>query len=156
MPNRNTRNRSRVTHAEIVAAYMDDRDSELLDAGITAAALVARADGWIEPAERRQLLDFLRRNGLLSVFSRAEILDTFERRIRELQEKRGAEMAVGSLGRLAGRSPARLVIDAGQEIAAADQHLDPREQHILQLIRITLRGPLAPSALRPDRAGRIS
>jgi tellurite resistance protein len=134
---------------------MDDRDSELLDAVITAAALVARADSWIEPVERRQLLDFLRRKGLLSVFSRAEILDAFERRIRELEERRGAEMAVGSLGRFAGRSPARLVVDASQEIAAADRHLDPREQHILQLIRITLRRPLA-AASPTDRAGRIS
>jgi tellurite resistance protein len=154
MPNRNTRNRSRVTHAEIVAEYLEDRDSELLDAVITAAALVARADGWIEPVERRQLLDFLRRNGLLSVTARTEILDAFSCRIRELEERRGAEMAVGSLGRLAGRPPARLVIEAGQEIAAADRHLDPREQHMLRLIRTTLCRPLAPAS-RPGRAEKM-
>ena len=154
MRNRDPRRRFEANPAEMMAQYLDDREDELRDAVITAAALVARADGRIEPAERCQLLDFLRRNGLLSVVTRAEVLDTFERRIRELEERRGAEMAVGNLGRLAGRSPGRLVIDAGQEIAAADSRIDPREQYILHLIGITLGGTLPASAARPDRAGK--
>jgi hypothetical protein len=80
MLNRNTRNRVAMTQAEIMAAYMDDRDDELLDAVVTAAALVTGADGCIEPVERSQLLDFLCRNGLMSVVTSAEMLDFFERR----------------------------------------------------------------------------
>lgn len=70
MPNRHTRNRLGMMAAEINAAYMDDREDELLDAAVTAAALIARADGSVEPIERSQMLDVLRRNGLLSVFTR--------------------------------------------------------------------------------------
>lgn len=148
MPNRNTRNR--LTPAEIMAAYLDDRNDELLDAVVTAAAVVARADGRITPVERGLLLDFMDRNGFLSVFTCSEILDAFERRVRQFDERGGAEEAVDDLGRLAGRSPARLVIAAGKRVAAADGHLHPRELHILQRIRRALAAPPAPS---PERTG---
>lgn len=148
MPNRNTRNR--LTPAEIMAAYLDDRNDELLDAVVTAAALVARADGRIEPVERGLLLDFMDRNGFLSVFTSSEILDAFERRVRHFDERGGAEEAVDDLGRLAGRSPARLVIGAGKRVAAADGHLHPRELHCLQRIRRALAAPPAPNL---DRTG---
>jgi tellurium resistance protein TerD len=138
MSYRKIRNRFGMTRPEIIAAYLEDRDSELLDAVITGAALVAVSDGRVEPAERCQLLDFLRRNGLLSTITRADALDDFERRTREFEQARGAEAVVEDLGRLAGRPAARFVIEAGQEIAAADRCVDPREQHALQLIRTAL------------------
>jgi tellurite resistance protein len=153
MSHRNTRKRSRLTPAEVMAQYLDDRNDELLDAVVTAAALVARADGRIEPAERGLLVDFMDRNGFLSIFTRSEIHDAFERRLRELDQERGAELAVDSLGRLAGRSPARLVIGAGRHVAAANGQAHPVEQHMLQLIRHALgRGP-APSVPGVDGTG---
>jgi tellurium resistance protein TerD len=121
-----------------LAAYMRDRTDELFDAIITAAAMVARADGWIDPVERSQLLVFLNRNGFLAVFTREEVLDAFEERTRQLAERCGAEVAVGGLRRLAGRSLARLVVDAGTHVAAADCRLHPGELHTVALIRIAL------------------
>jgi tellurite resistance protein len=145
MANRDTRKRSPMTPAQIVAAYLDDRDDELRDAVVTAAALVARADGRVEPAERGLLVDFMDRNGLLSVFTRHEILDAFECRVRQLDEHGGADAAVAALGRLAGRSPARFVIGAGKQVAAADGHFHPDELHMLRLIRHVLStAPAAP------------
>ena len=153
MSYRSTRKRSPLTPAELMAQYLDDRNDELLDAVVTAAALVARADGRIEPAERGLLIDFLDRNGFLSVFTRNQILDAFERRVRELDGERGAEAAVDSLGRLAGRSPARLVIGAGRHIAAANGGSHPVERHMLELIRHALgRGP-APALPSLDGTG---
>jgi tellurite resistance protein len=101
--------------AEIMAAYMDEREDELLDAVVTATALVTSADGCIEPVERSQLLDFLK-------------------------------AAIDSLGRLAGRSTARLVVDAGEHVAAADGDLHPREPQVPQFIRIALTPRFRPSA----------
>jgi tellurite resistance protein len=149
MPNRNARHRVALTQAEIMAAYMDAREDELLEAVVTAAALVAHADGCIEPVERSQLLDFLNRNGLISLLTRAEILDLFERRIRLLDGENGIEAAVESLGRLAGRSTARLVIDAADHIAAANGHLHPSELQVLRVIRTAVASrfpPFAPHA----------
>jgi tellurite resistance protein len=139
MPNRHTRDRLGTTTAEITAAYMDDREDELLDAAVTAAALTARADGNVEPIERSEMLDVLRRNGLLSVFTRFDILDAFESRLRQI-EQGGVEAAVDSLKQLAGRSPAWLVVEAGERVAAANGHVNGRELQMLRLIRIALSG----------------
>jgi tellurite resistance protein len=150
MPNRNTRDRRGTTPTEILAAYLDDRNDELLDAVVTAAALVARADGRIEPVERGLLVDFMDRNGFLSVFTRAEILDAFERRLRQFDERGGTEAAIGSLGRFAGRSPARFVVGASEHVAAASGRLQAGELRVLRFIRrVALGAPRAPSA--PNR-----
>jgi len=69
------------------------------------------------PSNAANLLGFLNRNGFLAVFTREEVLDAFEDRTRQLAERCGAEVAIGRLRRLAGRSLARLVVDAGTHIA---------------------------------------
>ena len=104
MGKRDERRRFERKPAELMAQYWDAREDELLDAVVSAAALVARADGRIDGAERGQLLDFLERRGILSVFTPAEILDTFERRVRELNEPGGSVTALKHLRRHAERS----------------------------------------------------
>jgi tellurite resistance protein len=123
----------------LIADYLDEREEQLLDAVITTAALVARADGWIEPVERSGLLEFLGRNGLLSATTRDQVLDAFERRLRQFEERDGARIAAECLKLLAGHSAARLVLEAGKQVALADGHLHPREAVTLQLVRIALR-----------------
>jgi tellurite resistance protein len=141
MPNQNTRNRLSVSRAEMVAAYLDGLGDELLDAAIAAAALVARADGAVEPAERAQLWAFLGRKDVLPAVTEAELLDAFDHRIRSLDAQHGVAAAVDSLGRLAGRPSARLIVELGEHVAAADGHLHAREVEILRLIRLTLAAP---------------
>ena len=99
MRNSDTRRRFGAKPAEMLAQYWDNREDELLDAVLTAVALVARADGWIDAAERSQLLDFLHRKGILTVFTPAEILETFEHRVRELNEPGGPVEALKHLRR---------------------------------------------------------
>jgi tellurite resistance protein len=136
-----------------LAAYMHDRADELFDAIITAAAMVARADGRIDPVERSALLGFLNRNGFLAVFTRGEVLDAFEDRTRQLAERCGAEVALGGLRRFAGRSLARLVVNAGTHVAGADGRLHPGELRTLALIRFALgiHGQSRPSTLSPSQ-----
>ncbi|MDB5410729.1 MAG: TerB family tellurite resistance protein [Rhodospirillales bacterium] len=134
MPNRTTRDRWGMTRTEIAAAYADDREDELLEAVVTAAALVARSDGHVTPVERGELLDFLDRNDFLSVFTRRDILDVFDRRLRHVDEN-GREVAIAALRRLAGRLPANLIIAAAERVAAADRHIHARERDVLALIR---------------------
>jgi hypothetical protein len=57
------------------------------------------------------------------------------------------------LARHAANPLAPMLIDAGEEIAAADCRLDPREQRMLQLLRIILSQGSAPSAPRQGRQG---
>lgn len=151
MPSRNIRNRRAATAG--LMAYLDDREDEMLDAVITAAALVARADGRIEPVEAAQTVDFLDRHEVLSMFRRGEIIDAFEHRLRELREPGGIVAALYRLRRHAVRPMARLMIEAGEEVAIADCRLDPREQHVLDLIRKTLEAGPSPSAPAGRRPG---
>ena len=141
MAKRHTRNRLVATESAISASSVDKRDAELLEGVVTASVLVARSDGRIAPAEREMLVDFLDRKGLLSVFTRAEILDAFDRRLSQIEEHNGVEAAVRSLKRFAGRSLARVVIDAARHVAVADGHLQSREIHLLRLIHIALVAP---------------
>ena len=141
MPNPKIHDRSGMTAAEITAAYLDDREDELLDAAVTAAALIAQADGSVAPIERSEMLATVRRNGLLSSFTRFDLLDAFESRVRQLDENRGVEAAVDSLRQLAGRSSARIVAETGERVAAADGQVNGRELQMLRLVRIALGRP---------------
>jgi tellurite resistance protein len=144
MSNRHTRNSVGVSKAEIMAVWQERRDGELLDAVVSAAALVARADGKADAVERAQTAYFLARNERLATVTPTDILDAFDHRLRHLQERSGIETAVDGLRRIAGHAPVRLIIDAAEHIAAADGHLHPGEMHALRSIRKALRAPSRP------------
>lgn len=126
-----------VTPAELMAAHLVDRKEAMLDAVLTAAALVAAADGWIDAAEREELLAFLKRNDLLAS-SGADMKTEFERRVRDLREPGHVLAAAYRLGRAGGATIQRLAIAAAWDVAVADSRVDPRELRILDLIRVTL------------------
>jgi tellurium resistance protein TerD len=141
------------TLSEVMDAYPQIGDEDLLDAVVTCAALVARADGWVDPQERRQLLDFLERNEFLLLFTNDQVRDTFEQRVRELREPGGAVAALARIGRHAGRASARAFVAVGEQVALADRRIDPRELRALRLIRASLGGrqsPRASSRLRKE------
>jgi len=135
--------RSHARQAEIAAAYQENHEDELLDAIVSAAALIARADGWVQDVERGQLLDFLDRQDLLSLFEREEVLAQFERRVRELREAGGPFAIVRRLSRQGDGPTAALILGVGEEVAAADCRLDPREEQLLGLVRASLKGEKA-------------
>lgn len=143
--NHNTCNGLNVTPAELMSGYLMSRKGEILDAVITVAALVARADGWVDPLERRRLIDYLERNRLSSI-TRAEILSAFEHRVREIKQPGGAVAAMHRVARCGGRSLESLIVNAAREVAAADDRLDPRESYIVALVRTVLRGHVLPAA----------
>ena len=130
--------------AEIAAAKLRADKGRVFDAIVTVGALVARSDGWVHPAEFSQLHDFLDRCGF-QWLARIDLRDVFERRMRELREPGGFETALANLNRQKRRSLSHLVIDASEEIAAADGRLDPREDDMLRRIRIALRQRTSPS-----------
>jgi tellurite resistance protein len=129
--------------AEIVAADLRAEKDRGLEAIVTVAALVAGSDGWVDPAELSQLHDFLERHGFQSL-ARVDLRDSFERRMRELRTPGGFEAALANFSHYERRRLSHLVIDAGEEIAAADGRLDPREDAILRRIRIALRQKSSP------------
>jgi tellurite resistance protein len=144
MPNRNDHTRCMITPADLMAAHLLNRKDEILQAALTAGALVAVADRWVDRVERDKLLLFLKRHDLLTV-SELEAKHAFERRVCELREPGYVLAAAHRLGRYGGLALGRIVIAAAEEVAAADSRLDPRELEILDLLRIMLCGRPLPS-----------
>ena len=130
--------------AEILAPELQADKAQVFDAIVTVAALVARSDGWVHPAQIARLHDFLNIHGFQSLLARVHLRDSFERRMRELREPGGFEAALANLSGCVPRKLSHLVINAGEEIAAADGRLDPREDDILRPIRIALRQKSSP------------
>jgi tellurite resistance protein len=158
MPKRSARHLRHARSAEILAAHRNGRGYELLDAVVTVAALMSRADGWIQPVERGAMLDFLERNQFLSFFTRDNILALFEDRVRDLREPDGAIVAVIRLRQYAQQSSAAvgLIVEMARVIAVADGRMDPREQSILELIGSGFEAELSSLAprYRPEGAAR--
>jgi tellurite resistance protein len=132
--------RRRAKPAQFVAAYLDFREDELFDAVVSIAALVARADGWVQEVERRQFLDFLDENKLLTVFAREDVEAHFDHCVRELRQPGGPAGVIYRLRRHANSSIAPLIIRLGDVVAAADCRLDPREGAVLGHVRRVLAG----------------
>jgi tellurite resistance protein len=136
-----TRNKPNVWKVENRSIAQQERRDELLDAVVSAAALVARAQDASDAGERAFIVDVLARNGALARISRTDIDGAFEHRLRDVQEPSGVEMALERLRRTVGRAPAGLIIDAAEHVAAADGHFHEREMHALRSIRKALRAP---------------
>ena len=122
---------------------MDVSQDDLLDAVVSMAALIARADGWVQEVELRQLIDFADHFGLLAESGRDEVLARFQRRVRELRDPDGPFLAFQRLVRRSDLPTVDLMLSVGNEIAAADRRLDPREEHLLRLFRTRLQGATA-------------
>ena len=140
---------------ELMAGHLDRRDREMMEALVTACALVAHADGWVDGMERDQLLGFIRRRGLLVRIAPHEILDAFDIRVRRLHEPDGPRSAIAALRPLAGWSRAALVVSAAESVAAADGTIHPGELRALRFVRAALTAPSWPRARgRKGREGR--
>jgi tellurite resistance protein len=87
----NSNLRSITTPIERKLDRLNYRDDEMMHALVTAGALVAVADGQVHAVERGELVNFVDRRGFVSTISRHEIAETFDVRVRQLEERRSAE-----------------------------------------------------------------
>jgi tellurite resistance protein len=114
----------------------------LLWAVNTAAAVVARADGRVHPAERLTLSSYLKRSeikGLKSPLARG----LFEKCLRELERDPASERSVLA-GVLAGfgETPwAWIILRAAEHVAAADGVVHHAEARAIDMIRTALNLP---------------
>ncbi len=114
------------------------REDEVMHALVTAGALVALADGQAQAVECGELVDFVDRRGFVPTISRHEIADTFDVRVRQLEERDSAEVIVESFRPLAGLSLASVVVRTAERVAAADRIIHPFELGALKLIRLVM------------------
>jgi len=132
-PSERTANRVHHCDEELLQA-----DEELLQALVTAAALVALSDGQVDAAERDELIDFVDRQGFVPTFSRHEIAEAFGDRVRQLKDRDSASVIVEGLRPLVGQSLASIVLRTAERVAAADRQIHAGEVRALELIRLIM------------------
>lgn len=114
------------------------RDEELLQALVTAGAMVALADGVLAQAESDELVNFIDRQGFVpSIFPR-RIAAAFDAKVRVLDDRNGPNAILEAFRPLAGLSLASVVMRVAQRVASADGKLHPRELQTIDLIRLIL------------------
>jgi tellurite resistance protein TerB len=138
--------RPSTTTAEPAAGYLGNRDEEVMQALVTAGALVALADGRVQAIERDELVNFVGRQGFVPSISGHEIAEAFDNRVRQLEGRDSAGTIVETLRPLAGSSLASVVIRIATQVAAADRYIDPGELRVLKLIRRVLTADREPAS----------
>ena len=101
--------------AELAADQGGCRDKKVLQALVTAGALVALAEGHLENVERDEVVGFVHRQDFVPTISYSGIAKAFDNRVRELEERpvpdhRGAAAAsrpIIDLGRALHRGASR-------------------------------------------------
>ncbi len=130
--------RSSNTIAERANDYSAQGDREVMQALVTAGALVALADGQVDAIERDALVDFIDRQRLTPTISQHEIALAFDNRVRQLETRDSVDMIVQAFQPLAGRSLASIVVRTAERVAAADRQIHRGELNALKLIRLLL------------------
>jgi tellurite resistance protein TerB len=113
-------------------------DEELMQALVTAGALVALADGQMETVERHELVNFIHRQGFVPAMSQDRIAEAFDNQLRQIEDRDAAIVTAEALRPLAGLSLASVVVRTAERVAAANQKIHPGELQALKLIRLTM------------------
>ncbi|MBY8341648.1 TerB family tellurite resistance protein [Streptomyces spinosirectus] len=126
---------------QLVAKKNDLKSGAFRDASMAMCALVAAADGTIDPAERQRVAQLISTNEVLQNFP----ADDLRRRFEENLNKLTADFAFGKVSVLqeiakAKKKPAeaRAVIQIGIVIGGADGDFDKTEQAIVREACFTL------------------
>src|ERR1700746_2832836 len=98
------------TGAELIHDHADNRDEEVMQALVTAGALVALADGQVKAIERDELVNFIDRQGFVPSISRQKIGEAFDNRVQHLEGRDSADAIAEMMRPLAGLSLASVII----------------------------------------------
>ena len=131
----------------------EDRAHEVMDALVTAAALVAVADGSVHAIEREELVNCMDEERLFPGFSGPEIAAVFDKRAQQLQQRNGPEVIIKALRPLSGLQSTQLVLRIGRRVANADHRINQSELSALKLLRLITTTLSAAKPLVPGVGG---
>jgi tellurite resistance protein TerB len=126
--------------AQTIQAQLEERRNELRggafrDASMAMCALVAAADGTVDPAERRRVAYLITHNEVLKNFPADELRDLFEGWLDRLaaDHERGRADALEEIAKVR-RKPleARAAVQIGIVIGGADGRFDLGERAVLR------------------------
>ncbi|MBU8880380.1 TerD family protein [Bacillus sp. FJAT-29790] len=123
---------------ELFARY---KSQDVLEAVVAACALVAMADGRLDPAERQKMMEFVNQSEELRVFDTNKVIQQFNLFVQRIERDSiiGRAEAFKALGRVRSKPEiARLVARYCIAIGYADGHFDPSEQQVVSQICMEL------------------
>lgn len=122
--------------AELEPDDLDRRTREVIQALLTAGALVALADGRVRAAERDEAVNYIDQQVLFLAIPRSKIAEAFDRQTRRLLQRDSPDVIMNALRPLSGSSSASLVLGIAERVAAADRHIHRNELSALKLLRL--------------------
>ncbi len=132
--------------AQLTARKQELRSGAFRDASMAMCALVAAADGTIDPSERQRVAQLIATNDVLQNFPSDDLHRRFEDHLDELSADftLGKVSAMREIGK-AKRKPAeaRAVIQIGIVIGCADGYFDESERAVVRDVCSALDIPLA-------------
>jgi tellurite resistance protein TerB len=128
-----------------------------MDAVVAGCTMVAQADGWVTPDERKRMIDRMRNSPTIAFFGTDDVLVLFEalnlRFERDLND--GEETAEVAIARLRGQSgPSRALIETACAVAEADGGFDAEERAVILRLCELLDVDPAPYGMIPANGAR--
>ncbi|WP_063726780.1 tellurite resistance TerB family protein [Streptomyces sp. RTd22] len=111
------------------------------DASMAMCALVAAADGHVEPAERQRVEELITTNDVLQNFPADQLRQRFNKNLDRLMAnfQLGKTEVMQEIAKAAKKpTEARAVIQTGIVIAGADGYIEPSEQQVIHEACATL------------------
>ncbi|MFD7918096.1 tellurite resistance TerB family protein [Streptomyces sp. NPDC059740] len=125
---------------QLSAAKNDLRSGAFRDASMAVCALVAAADGTVDPTERHRVSQLIAANEVLRNFPAKDLHQLFEENLDRLAAD--YDLAKVSLLQVVGkvRKPgeARAVVQIGVVIGGADGHFDQKERAVVREVCFAL------------------
>lgn len=131
-----------------------------MDAVVAGCAMVAQADGWVTPDERKRMIERMRKSPTIAFFGTDDVLVLFEAlNLRfERDPDDGQATAEVAIRRLRGQpGPSRLLIETACSVAEADGGFDAEERaltlRLCDLLEVDPAefGLMSPATLERDR-----
>ena len=123
-----------------------------MDAVVAGCTMVAQADGWVTPDERKRMIDRMRNSPTVAFFGAEDVLVLFEalnlRFERDLDD--GEATAEEAVLRLRGQpGPSRALIETACAVAEADGGFDAEERAVILRLCTLLDVDPMPFGLNP-------
>jgi len=113
------------------------KNKDFLEASVAACALVAAADGTIQPSEKETMAGFIQRNDMLKVFEMTKVIESFNKFASnfEFNAAIGKAEALRAVNKLKSNQEAgRLLIRVCCAIGMADGDFDDKEKTVVKEI----------------------
>lgn len=113
------------------------RNREFLEAVTAACAMVASADGKVDPLEKQKMVGFLERSPELQHFDVKQVIESFQKTIGnfEFDQEIGKAEALKTIGKVRkNEEQARMVVRVAIVIGGSDGNFDPHEKEAVRVI----------------------